>query len=285
MIELLVAITILTIVVAIVYESFASVARSSGLAREAAAELRFRQFLWRNFTWNLTAVYSDAGCEIPEFQFVGTDEDGPYGPADTLRFCTSHSLPGTKSLPGVRKVVAYELTDPSQADSGFAIDAELEEERLELVLVITETPLEIESAGLGEEPSDYDAQTDFALDDESDEAASRQTEVPVRNVDIRYYDIEQEDWVEEWDSVEMLRLPWAVHIRANFARTEEELESEAYEGIDSQEDPDLDLTIALPLGAGVIGPFIDWNHGKSSGFLVDEVQESGEAEAASGRDS
>jgi len=72
--------------------------------------------------------------------------------------------------------------------------------------------------------------------------------VPIRTFDIRYYD--GAEWVDEWDSEIVGRLPWSVHVKVNFARTEEQIEEEEDENIDIEEDPDFEMVIPLPTGFG-----------------------------------
>jgi len=256
LIELLVAITVLCIVVAIVYEGFVSVTDASAMARENAEQLRFQQFLWRTISTDLTSIYSDPGCEQPEYQLLGTDQDGAFGPADSLRFCTALEMSGPASLPGILKVVTYELSDEYTAEGGpglgrFTIDENPGEERAELQLTIREEPLTLQGMDM-----------DGEMEDTSE--AARELKVPLQSMDIEYYDGDLEEWVTEWDSVAQTRLPWAVRVKINFSRSEAESEADARSGIDLQESPDLDMTIALPAGMGVLDQFIDPNHRRTS---------------------
>ncbi|HDP34069.1 MAG TPA: type II secretion system protein, partial [Candidatus Hydrogenedentes bacterium] len=109
LLELLIAVSVLTVIVGLVHATFASITSSMALARDNADRLRFKQIVWRNLSTNLQGVYADAGCVQPEYQFLGKSADGPHGAADNLRFATSLPLPGTRSLPGVSKIVTYEL--------------------------------------------------------------------------------------------------------------------------------------------------------------------------------
>jgi len=256
LLELLVAITVLCIVVAIVYEGFVSVTDASAMARENAEQLRFQQFLWRTISTDLTSIYSDPGCEQPEYQLLGTDQNGAFGPADSLRFCTALEMSGPAALPGVLKVVTYELSDEYTAEGGpglgrFTIDENPGEERAELQLIIREEPLTLQGMDM-----------DGEMKDTSE--AARELKVPIQSLDIEYYDGDLEEWVTEWDSVAQTRLPWAIRVKINFARTTEESEADARSGIDPQESPDLDMTVALPVGMGVLDQFIDPNHRRIS---------------------
>lgn len=256
LLELLVAITILCIVVAIVYEAFVSVTDASALARENAEQLRFQQFLWRTISTDLTSIYSDPGCEQPEYQLLGTDQDGAYGPADSLRFCTALEMSGPSALPGILKVVTYELSNEYTAEGGpglgrFTIDENPAEERTEQQLVIREEPLTLQGMDMNGKMKDIGE-------------PGRELKVPIQSMDIEYYDGDLEEWVAEWDSVAKTRLPWAVRVKINFARSQEEADADARSGIDLQKSPDLDMTIALPPGMGVLDQFIEPNHRRTS---------------------
>ena len=72
--------------------------------------------------------------------------------------------------------------------------------------------------------------------------------VPVRTVDFTYYD--GTDWVDEWDSQTMGRLPWCVRVRINFARTDEEILAEKDQNLDIVENPDFEIVVPIPLALG-----------------------------------
>ncbi len=257
-VELLVAISVLSVVVAIVYESFTSVIDSTELARDQAEQLRFRQFLWRHLTETLASVYSDPACMSTEYQFLGADEDGAYGPADTLRFCTSMPMSGPQALPGILKVISYEVTSDYSEDEGAtigkaAIDQTAEDaEERPLMLVIREEPLVLESAENDAEPEEVDLPVSVR-------------KVPVASMDLQFYDGDTDEWRTEWDSVAEGRLPWAVQVRINFQHSEEELQANYQMGINPQDEPDLNLTIPLPSGVGVKDQFMDMNHKRNTG--------------------
>ncbi len=262
MIEILVAITILTVMVGIVYGAFVSVANTAEIARTSAEELRFRQYLWRHFSTHLVAVYSDSAFERPEFQFLGESAEGLLGEADSLRFCTSLPMSGPKSLPGVVKVITYEIGDAyaPEGESGLeemAIDEQLEEEGSGQYLIIREEPLVLEGVAMGGD-IDGDMGGDLDLEQMEDEVIEQR--IPVGSLDFEFYNPDTEEWDEDWDSTADARLPWAIRVKVNFDRTEEELMADLQEGFDLEENPDLNMTISLPMGAGVVEPFLDWNH-------------------------
>jgi len=72
----------------------------------------------------------------------------------------------------------------------------------------------------------------------------------IRSVDFKYYDGVQEKWFDAWDSMELGRLPWCVHIRINFAKSEEETEAERLEGYTDDKDPDFEMVVVIPQGVG-----------------------------------
>jgi prepilin-type N-terminal cleavage/methylation domain-containing protein len=247
LIEILVAITILSLATALVFESFVSVTNTTDIAREEAARLRERQYIWRNFSENMNAIYSDAACQITEFALLGEDGAGPAGPGDSLSFCTSLPMPGSGALPGQLRGVSYSVVGPDEADAdaptaGFSTDPG-SENYAPAYLLIVESPVVHESDGV-------------SVDEEAEDEMARVRQVPITSMDILYYDNETEEWVDDWDSIEQQRLPWAIEVMITLARTGDE---EAALDADPNE-PDLDMTFVLPLGAGTTEQFIDPNH-------------------------
>ena len=108
------------------------------------------------------------------------------------------------------------------------------------------------AGGLSVDPEEgmyaYD-EGDFELDEGNPPAG---WSVPLRSLDIEYYDGSEEEWVEEWDSTVLERLPWSVRVKINFPLTEEGLEAEEDAGIDPDEDPDLLLVVPIPLATGAM---------------------------------
>lgn len=247
LLELLIAILILAVIVGIVYGSFSSVTTTMDMARAAAERLRFRQIVWRNFSGNLQGVYVDSACLQAEYQFLGENGDGAFGPADKLRFASSLPMPGARSLPGVSKVVTYELVDRNETSSEVAGLLPVDEERPGSVLLITEKPLRLES-------EDFVSQNDDSLLEINEQA------VPVASMDILYFDGSRNEWVEEWDSMEERRLPGGIWVKINFPRSEEERAETLRSGIDLTENPDLEIMSSFPLGRDVEFPFPDFNH-------------------------
>lgn len=247
LIELLVAITILALVTALVYETFASVTTSTEIARVEAARLRERQFIQRNFSENMSAIYSDAACRIPEYALLGEDNAGPAGPGDTITFCTSLPMSGSGALPGQLRGVTYEVVGPDEADAaaptaGFSIDPTTED-FAPAYLLITEFPVVLESDGV-------------SVEDAEEEEMTSVRQVPITSLDILYYDGDTEEWVDDWDSAAEERMPWAIQVLVTLARTVDEEEA-----LDADPaEPDIDMTFTLPTGAGTTTPYIDPNH-------------------------
>ncbi len=244
LLELLVAVVILSVVVAVVYASFASVLNSVDAARVGAEEMRLREFLIKSFSTNLSTVYVDPYMEQEVFQFIGEDERGPHGPADTLRFCSTAPLLGGMALPGDIKEVIYSVTDEKPEDElNLGLDEgenSAGDEYRGRMLVSTEVPL------LGANVQGLEGDTGF-FEPDSDYVAPSWS-VPIRTFDVKYYD--GEEWVDDWNSVEMGLLPWCVQIQINFARTPDQLEAERAAGVDPEEDPDLTLVLPIPVGLG-----------------------------------
>ncbi len=255
-IELMVAITVLTVLTAIIAASFMAVTDSTIIAQEAAEEQRVRQFLTRSFSRGLASVYSDAASLAPDFQFLGIDESGPNGPADSLSFCSATPLPGVNSLPGMLKVVSFSMGVPGGDAAPGALgaagpDGLLDSDALETTLTIMETPLVLAPMDGFDEP--------LGAGPSAEEETPTGRTLPIRSLDFEYYHSGREEWVEEWDSNVEGFLPWAVRVKINLARTREEAAADMAEGIDFEEEPDIDLTVVLPLGAGVVEEWMDIN--------------------------
>ncbi len=245
LIEVLVAISLLAVVVSMVYTSFSSVTTTIGVSRVNAEELRLRQFLERSLQTNFASVYMDQGLGLPGYQFIGLNEDSPGGPVDSIRFASSASMMGGLALPGDLKEVRYEVLGVQGRLEDFSLREEVNEDAGPQ-LRATETPLAIANlmalSGEVDDP-ERNAESDLGFE------APTWT-VPIRSFDVRYYD--GADWVDEWDSEVVGRLPWSVHVKINFARTEEQIQQEEDERIDIEEDPDFEMVISLPAGMGRI---------------------------------
>ncbi len=246
LLELLVAVSVMAVAVGIVFATFVSVTDTMAATRENADIMLQKMALHRNLTENLGAIYADAAGIREEFELIGTDESGQYGPADSLRFCTSLPMPGAYALPGVMKVVEYRLTSPSDVDAAATGFPGVDPSRPGMALLITESPLAYEE-GIGGAVSG------------SDQLPMVQRAIPVASFDVQYFDGLSQEWVTDWDSLSEQRLPWAVWVRANFPRSEEE-RAAGGGGDDPAESADVDVMMPVATGAGLEGPFLDLNH-------------------------
>lgn len=235
--------------------------------------------------------------------FEGVNEEGEFGPADRLRFVTAAGVIGPEALPGITKEVTYEVQDNSK-NSGAAQTYD-EDGQLQLAfptLFVTETPLMEEPSNSGlygdsrtggregfglqnpsnqAQPSPGDRRRptygrtareenringdgSYPADESGQSQVAPGWRVPIRSMELRYFD--GEDWLDDWSSQEMGRLPWSVDIRINFARPEEELAEEEFAGYDFLEDPDLHLVVAIPAGVGVLDERPDYVRTQERGF-------------------
>ena len=288
----MIAVSLLVIITAIVYGSFSSVATSMETAQTATEELRLRQFLSRYLMQNLSQAYPDwqpgaamrlsdtqgldglgnapagrggnnqgnaraafasqlpaQGAPLIRHWLEGEDGSGAGGPEDVLSFTTTAPLLGHTALPGMLKQVVLEIVREGGDEGTAFTDAAPEDARS--FLQVTETPVmvdpdEIENAALGaplEDPS--------KLIEESEENFDAPGwRVPARSLNVQYFD--EKEWVDDWDSVELGRLPWAVRIGVTFEKTQEELSEASAAGVDPEEDPDFLFVLTLPGGEGVI---------------------------------
>jgi len=254
LIEVLIAIAILSAIVLVLYASFSSVTSTMEGARVSSEEMRLRMFLQRSFRSNLMSVYTDPTMESDVFRFVGIDDETDDGPNDSIRFVSVNTLMGGRALPGDLKEVRYGTIGDDESefnpiDFDGGLDTLLGDQRK---LEAIETPI------FGSNAQDLDEETGFlkpAEDAESDLGGqdlpvyeSPSWSVPIRTVDFTYFD--GLEWMEEWDSQLNGRIPWCVRIRINFARTDAQREEEKREGIDIIEYPDFDMVVPLPSGLG-----------------------------------
>jgi len=251
LLELLVAISILAVIAGIVYGSFAGVTDATAMARASAEKLRLHRFLRRTLTELFSSVYTDVTCAREDYYFVGTNDTGPDGPMDLVELCSSAPMMGGMSLPGALKRVTIEVTDEDLSDQtldnlDIPIQGADTSDQPWPVLRVTETPLVVTSGlDLG-----ADSVAAFAA------AAAMVSEAVAAEAGVETY-FDGEEWMEEWDSLAIGRMPWCVRVRINFAPTPEELEEEEDEGLDVVENPDLDLLVPIPLGVGTLSEFVE----------------------------
>lgn len=258
LLEVLVAMSILVVIVAVVYASFASVTDTITVSRVRTEELRLRQFLERSLRTNLTSVYVDRRFEQQVFQFVGVNDENTVGPRDSLRFVSTNQLMGGFALPGDFKEVRYEVFGGEEGRVRLGADRERIEEYAQFdetpdqaKLEATETPLLASNAqAVDAETGNIDVTQNNNTTQDIPVYQAPSWSVPVRTLDITYYDGTQ--WVEEWDSQMIGSLPWCVRVRINFARTDAEIQAEIDQNIDIVENPDFELVVPIPLSLGQI---------------------------------
>lgn len=262
LIELMVTIVILTVVIGIVYGSFRSVTDGTDRVRVSAEELRLRQFLSKNLVENFSMAFAPPIEDLAELidaelvqqteqffdpedaeefdYFVGEDDDGLDGGRDTVVFWTGAPLSGGIAIPGDRKIVEYTVVSTSDSEAATFAAEIPDEDAPEYYLEASELAVLQGSDLLDEEAEEGDAH-----DVEFDGPSWR---VPVRSVDFEYYD--GREWRDEWQYTDEQRLPWAVKVRINFAKTQARIEEEDRAGFDLEEDPDFEVVIPIPAGMG-----------------------------------
>ena len=254
LIELMIAITISTVITGIVYASFSTVIIATETADRASEQLYTQSFLTRHLTDNVTQAYagwqagavyrpySDQATRVTQvmpqqiYTFIGTDN----GEEDTLTFSTSTPISGATGLPGFFKQVTYELVDASDADlpefsnsTGAKITGS--------VLQVTEVPLMgYDDAQGGKIMSDYN--TKLKQNVERLEITTPVWVFPVDGMDIKYFD--GEEWLDKWDMGVEERLPWAIDVTFIWRPWDED-------GSDNNEEDTFRMALTIPGGAGI----------------------------------
>lgn len=247
LIEVLVSIGILSVIVSIVYASFSAVANTTERARLSAEEMQLRQFLVQSFTSNFSTVYADPECFDERFQFVGVSEEGPDGYMDYVDFSSSAPIMGGMAMPGVLKQVHYGAVNENDPDMTLG-SFDSEEDSHDVTLEGSERLLVAGPADIG--GSDPGVNEVMGYETPSWSA-------PIRSFDLAFFD--GEEWVQEWDSLAVGRLPWGVRIKIYFADSaESEEDITFFKGDDSEESPDFRLFIPIPMGVGLYTSAEEW---------------------------
>jgi prepilin-type N-terminal cleavage/methylation domain-containing protein len=277
LIEIMVAITLLTIILAIVYSSFSSVVMSIERTRAASERLKTTAFIVRGFTQNLAqategwlpgAAYrpysepaapgtqqsnaaQDAGSGEMRMQFKGSLDRGPNGSTDTLTFASTAPMLGGGTLPGQIKLCTYRIEEEQSEDEAAGSG----DEEPRKLLVLTETPWALTGAESTQNLARGKQGTSSTIAnaiEKSKESADQQPvtrSVPIFGLDLAYFDGKK--WVEEWDSAEAGRLPWSVRVRVKLDRPEDDEFAGASE-LDPEKDPGvLELFFGVPAGEGI----------------------------------
>lgn len=257
LVEVLFAISLVAVVTAIVYESFAAVTDATMEARAASEELRIREFLTKNFYNAFSTVCVDPPYFNENYYFIATGGSGGGSSNESVDFASSAPLTGGIAPPGFCKRVHFGIASSgSSMTLGKGETADLPGlARSTLTFEATETLIPMtaahpEESSFSQSIKKEKAEAAFGLDKDSP-----QWTAPIAGLDLSYFDGEK--WVEEWDSSQELRMPWCVRIRLNFARTEQEADNSG-DGSNVGEDPDFEMYIPIPIGMGVWTPADQW---------------------------
>jgi prepilin-type N-terminal cleavage/methylation domain-containing protein len=257
LLELLVAMAVLSVVTIMVYVSLSSVIDGVEAAREETSISRVRNFLSWNLQRNFAGayihpVYASEGL----FYFRGDDEGSAQDPKDRLEFFSTTMVVGGGALPGELKRIVIELVDEEDDTDLFTVDQSEAEESApadapKRFLQVVETPVSSAEMGDMSDADGFGSSFDSGADAGEGEATVPSWTVPVDTFNVTYYDGLSDKWADEWDTDEQQRLPWAVDIKINFPKTEDAKQVEQELGIDPLEHPDIRLIIPLPTAMGV----------------------------------
>ena len=256
-IELLISMTIVSIIMIIIYSTFASVLASTETANIASEQLYTQSFLTRHINqhvsqassgWQPGAVfrpYSDVSAPIDFvmndsiFSFSGVDN----GEEDSLSFTTSVPLNGSSGLPGYFKQVTYEIVEGSSIEmpEGSPYPRQVADG---MVLLVTEVPI-MSYDGMNERQLMADRVTAFRDQAESLEISTPMWTFPIGAMEIKYHN--GEDWVDEWDMGLEGRLPWAIDMTFFWSPWDDD----RAEGVSDDPENQFRMVIAVPGGAGL----------------------------------
>ena len=222
LLEIMVAVTILSVIALVVLSSFRSVLNSVERVQDEQTQLRIANFLVTHFEENISGAYMPGtgnltGGRFDDFMarggggFVGEDQEIDGRPADTLTFYTTAARMGGGALPGDTKRVSYALR---------------EDEDGRYRLLVYEAPyLLLPMTG----------------EDEEVDTTTASWSVRMASLDFKYFD--GAEWVDSWKSAQM-GLPCGVRIEAHFV--EEELRWLMDEA--GAKEPVLIMVVNIPLG-------------------------------------
>lgn len=239
LLELLIAITILSIVTTIVYATFVSVTDTMAAAREDAERLHLRLVLHDYFSTALAGLSADAACLSEARALEGKSENGSTGPADSLVFTANIPDTGPGSLPGMIRLVSFEVVSDQDVPQDAVVYA-IDSAQPVMNLLISEQPLQA-SGGL-----------EGALSG-TDQLPVLSRSIPVVFFDVLYYDGLSDEWKEEWNSLDEGRLPWAVWVRAKLPDPVDA----AYPS--NPDAADVDVIVPVAQGMGTEVGFLDFN--------------------------
>lgn len=257
LLEILIAISVLVVVVGIVYECLEAVTNATETARLQETELRARDFLLRNFSSSLSSLFVDPGFQNSQCQLIG--KKGTNG-IDSLEFCSSAPLMGGASEPGLLKRVTYGEAEDGAAEGQGAFAAEnggrpsrLFEARERLIREPSELVVLASSGALERQLRSVMSSDDLI---EPPGGVTPTWTLPVEAVSFLYFD--GQDWLEEWDSMGMMRLPWCIRIRVNFARPPDEEADGGPRALTVEDEGDFQMYVPIPLASGVHTDAATW---------------------------
>lgn len=256
-IELLISMTIVSIIVGIVYSTFASVLASTETANVASDQLYTQSFLTRHINahvaqaspgWQPGAVYRPISSSNDPIAFVMPESIVTFKginnrEEDSLSFTTSVPMNGSAGLPGFLKQVTYEIVDSDSIElpDGSPYRGKMTDG---MVLLVTEVPLmSYDGITKGQIMTDRDdAFKEFA---EELEISTPMWTFPVGGMEIQYHN--GEEWVDEWDMEVEDRLPWAIDMVFFWSPWGSDRSS----GVSHDADNQFRMVIAVPGGVGL----------------------------------
>jgi prepilin-type N-terminal cleavage/methylation domain-containing protein len=283
LIEILVAITLLTIVLAIIYGSYSAVVMGIERTQAENERLKTSMYIARAFTENLaqategwspgsayrtasTGVGSSTDGQTPqpaagnataassdrgEMRFPFTGEAGRGRSLDQLTFVSTAPMTGGGTLPGQVKLCTYRVENDHEGDDGaMQPPPDVEQKPKPMILVMTETPWTSAEAGAEPQYTNTKQLTDKAAkaaEETGQKEVSRS--VSVYGWDLAYFN--GKEWVEKWDAQQTGYLPWSVRVRV---KLDPPKEGEAFDPseLDPEKDASvLELLFNIPVGAGI----------------------------------
>jgi len=270
LLEILIAISVLVVITGIVYESLEAVTNATETAREQDTELRVRDFLLRNFSSSISTIYVDPGFLNGQCQLIG--KKGTSG-IDSLEFCSSAPVMGGASEPGLLKRVQYgEAEDASDAKQGSLApdsgegDFPMFEAKERLIREPMETMILASSGALERQLRSVMSSEDLI---EAPDQITPVWTLPVSAVSFLYFD--GQDWVEEWDSTSMMRMPWCIRIRVNFVPSPDEDSNSGSRTLTPEDEGGFQMYVPVPIATGVHTDAATWQqilYGTTAGQTV-----------------
>lgn len=245
LLEVLAAMAVLTVVLAIVYGTFDAVTKTMEIGRDEAEALRKQQYLLRTIRGALESAAVYTGGDSSWVIFDGVDGSDREGDADSLTLLAATPPRGGAGLPGDLTQVRISVSGAETGEATTQLRAEIGEP--ERRLVISQVPVLSVPASDVEDVLNVDRDK---LEEGLTEMAP-EFSIPVQSANIDYYDGSVDEWLDDWSYEDLQRLPWAVRFRISFPRTEEERAEDRQARLDPKEDADVEVFIALPPGLGL----------------------------------